>query len=160
MPKEMVDIKKWRKDILENRRINDRNEQLMLCQCRHQYPNGEPSLAPTKKMEPGLNGQPRPVYQCLRCGKEVSVVALDKDQLRDACTLIDKACDIIKFMSQPKSEDDAAIVKKVVKTQDRVNNFMMRWYNSAIESSKRSKNRRKRSGGGSGVSWERPTGGR
>lgn len=156
MSKEQVDIKKWKKEILENRRLNDRNEQLMLCQCRHQYPDGEPALAPTKEMEPGANGQPRPVCRCLRCGKKVSVVALDRDKLQDACDMIDKACDIIKFMSQPKSEDDAAIVKKVVKTQDRVNNFMMRWYTSAVESSKRTKNRRKRSGG-SGVSWGRPT---
>ena len=117
--------------------------------CTHTK-NGDLDIVPSNNRQTG-----ELKYICRKCRKEIDLKKIAKEDLENACNIIDRAIDVIKLQLDPSKESDEEILKKMAKTQFRVRNDIVKTYGAALQKNNRGNGNRDRNNGDS--TWNKPT---
>ena len=142
-------VKKTRNEISSQKGKLDKLNEQNMCRCPHTK-RGDINVTPARNRSQG-----QLLYICKECEKDVDLTKIPEADLRNACSLVDRAIDTIKISLDMQNPHDQEILKDLAKVQYHVRNHIVPLYGKAL--SKQGTNRRNdhRSDGGNGV-WMPP----
>ena len=123
----------------------------MKSKCPHTDKNGDLDIVPKQNRQ---NGEL--LYICKRCGKELNLKKINEEELRAACELIDRACDVVKLSLDLQREGDQEILKRIGKTQYRARNEIVKLYGASLKKNKNG-GRGKHNGNNENSMWSNPS---
>jgi hypothetical protein len=100
---------------------------------------GEPAFIPSN--EPKTNGELK--YYCKLCQKSIIIANIPENELQDACSLIDRAIDIIKITASTiNNDEDEKMIEKMAKLQYRVRNDLVPTYKASLKKNNNKKDKK------------------
>lgn len=134
----------------QQQKLNEMNEKLKT-KCTHTV-KGDLDIVPDRKFKEGSLH-----FICRQCEKELNLTKLAEDELKNACSVIDRAIDTIKLQLDPNREDDLLILKKMARTQYRVRGPVQKYYAAALKKNSRGRRGNRRRGNQDNGLWSAPS---
>lgn len=153
-----LNIKKQVEEATRKKREFEKFQEELKSRCSHTN-KGELTIT---KVDPGKakaegfsDADANKIYMCKQCHKYINISALNENDIKHACDVIDRVIDTIKMTADPSREDDSELIKKLGKIQYRVRNDIPNYYKAA--SKKNGKGRKRNNSNDNNSVWGRPT---